>query len=78
LLPEIHSASPNIYNDVASGDTRIDADFVASGSYFSNRVSSASRLLLEGAVTGNAQWRKTGTGTLRFTGTAANSQGQSK
>jgi len=64
-----------IYNDVASGDTRIDADFVVSGSYFSNRVSSASRLLLAGAVTGNAFWRKTGAGTLRFTGTGANGQG---
>ncbi len=65
-----------IYNDVASGDTRIDADFVVSGS-FTSRVSSASRLLLEGGVTrgtASTNWRKTGTGTLRFAGTAANSQ----
>ena len=54
-------------------DTRIDADFVASGN-FTSRVSNASRLLLEGGVTGNATWRKTGAGTLRFAGTAANSQ----
>ena len=65
-----------IYNDVASGDTRIDADFVVSGN-FTSRVSNASRLLLGGGVTrgtASANWRKTGTGTLRFTGTAANSQ----
>lgn len=62
-----------IYNDVASGDTRIDADFVVSGN-FTSRVSNASRLLLGGGVTGSAFWRKTGAGTLRLTGTAANSQ----
>jgi autotransporter-associated beta strand protein len=64
-----------IYNDVASGDTTITADFVISGNFIS-RVSNASRLLLEGGVTGNAPWRKTGTGTLRLTGTAPNSQSE--
>jgi autotransporter-associated beta strand protein len=62
-----------IYNDVASGDTTISADFVASGN-FTSRVGSASRLLLEGSVTGSATWNKMGTGTLRFTGALSNSQ----
>lgn len=64
----------SIYNEIATGDNRVAADMVISGS-FTCRVSNASRLLLEGSVTRgttSATWRKTGTGTLRFAGTAPN------
>ena len=62
-------------NDFLSGDTVISADFVAAGSPFECRVSNNSRLRLEGGVSGDtptATWRKTGSGTLRFAGTAPN------
>lgn len=73
IVGNLFRLTEGIYNDVASGDTRITADFTTSGN-FTSRVSSASRLWLEGAATGSAAWRKTGTGTLRFAGTLANSQ----
>jgi autotransporter-associated beta strand protein len=76
VVGNLFRLTEGIYNDVASGDTRITANFVASGNSFTSRISSASRLLLEGGVTGNANWRKTGTGTLRFAGTLPNSLGE--
>jgi uncharacterized protein with beta-barrel porin domain len=66
-----------IFNDFASGETVVTADFVVFGDAFECRVGNASRLRLEGSVTrsaANANWRKTGTGTLLFTGAAPNSQ----
>jgi autotransporter-associated beta strand protein len=77
LVGNSFGLTEGIYNDAVSGDTTITADITLTPVPFSGeitcRVSSASRLSLEGGVTANAGWRKTRTGTLRLAGTAPNS-----
>lgn len=57
-----------------SGQTFISADFMASGRPLILSVADSSRLELQGNVTGAANWIKAGRGTLRLSGSGADSQ----